>query len=101
LGEPLLVAVLFFNINFTKMDEKIFIHEDVESLKYFSDKNGICAYCNRATSYAMQGANIVGVFYTQNQLKSFYEHNKHKENLPIIYYYDEKRWNNRVPKNSN
>jgi hypothetical protein len=73
----------------------IHIHSDIDGLKYFSDKNGICAYSNRIVAYAMQDADIVGVFYTVKQAEAFYESNKHKENLPIIYFWDEKRWNNR------
>ncbi len=73
----------------------IHIHGDVEGLKYFSDKNGVCAHSNRAVAYAMQDADIVAVFYTVKQAEDFYEHNKHKQNLPAIYYWDENRWNNR------
>lgn len=70
----------------------IHIHTDVDDLKYFSDKNGVSAYDNRVISYAMQGANIVGVFYTKIQAFVFYNKNKNKENLRILYYWDENRW---------
>jgi hypothetical protein len=73
----------------------IHIHGDVDGLKYFSDINGVCAYSNMAVAYAMQDADIVGIFYTTKQAKEFYERNKLKENLPVIYFWDEKRWNNR------
>ena len=73
----------------------IHIHGDVEGLKYFSDKNGVCAYSSRAVAYAMQDADIVAVFYTTKQAQDFYNSNKDKENLPVIYFWDEKRWNNR------
>lgn len=81
--------------------EKIHIHTDIESLMFFSDKNGVCAYNSRVMAYAMQHEHIVGVFYNKKQLESFYEHNKHKEGLPIIYFWDEKRWNDFIQKNTN
>ena len=74
------------------MNETIFLHEDVENLKYFVDKNGISGSIFNIGSqpilYAMQKENIVGVFYNIKQAISFYENNKYKENLPIIYYYN-------------
>ena len=73
----------------------IHIHADIDGLKYFSDKNGVCAYSSRIVAYAMQDAHIVGVFYTLKQAQDFYEKNKYKQNLPILYYWDENRWNNR------
>ena len=73
----------------------IHIHGDVDGLKYFSDKNGVCAYSNLIVAYAMQDENVVGVFYTTEQAERFYKINEFKENLPVIYFWDEKRWNNR------
>jgi len=73
----------------------IHIHYDIDGLKYFSDKNGICAYSNRIVAYAMQHEHIVGVFYTIKQVPDFYERNKYNVNLPVVYYWDENRWNNR------
>lgn len=70
----------------------IHIHTEVENLKYFSSKHGVCAYSNRAIAFAMQGANIVGVFYTKQQMINFYEWNKHKEYIEPIYYWDEALW---------
>jgi hypothetical protein len=74
---------------------EVHIHGDVEGLKYFSDKNGVCAYSPRSIAYAMQNADIVGVFYTTKQAQRFYEHNKYERNLPVLYYWDENRWSNR------
>jgi hypothetical protein len=49
---------------------------------------------NRIVSYAMQDADIVRVFYTIEQMKNFYENNR-LDKLEPIYFWDEKRWNNR------
>jgi hypothetical protein len=73
----------------------IHIHGDTDGLRYFSDKNGICAYNDRVVAYAMQDSDIVGVFYTIQQAQSFYEYNKFKDNLPVLFYWDESRWKNR------
>ena len=71
----------------------IHIHTDVENLIYFSDKNGISPDPARLVAYAMQGADIVKVFYLPKQAIEFYELNAHKEDLPVIYYWDESKWN--------
>jgi hypothetical protein len=76
--------------------DKIFIHSDVENLKFFTDKNGIAlatgTALDRAIAYAMQGANIVGVFYTDIQAQQFYNAKRYEENLLVIGYFDEPRW---------
>jgi hypothetical protein len=81
----------------------IHIHSDVDGLKYFSDKNGVCAYSNRAVAYAMQNEHIVGLFYTEKQAKDFYEQHKHTcisgKLLPILFYWDESRWDKIHKKN--
>lgn len=70
--------------------ETIHIHTDIENLKYFVDKNGLRTCSDRLVAYAMQNEHIVGVFYTLKQANAFYEKNKFNDNLPIIYYWDEK-----------
>ena len=77
--------------------ERIFIHNEVEDLRYFKDLNGINGLVgnNRIVSYAMQKENIVGVFYTMEQARKFYEVNKYKENLPVIYFWNEELYNKR------
>jgi hypothetical protein len=70
----------------SKMD-KIFIHNDVENLKFFKDKNGVIASSYRITHYAMQGSNIVRVFYNRNHAIEYYARNRYVQNLPIIYFY--------------
>ena len=76
--------------------DKIFIHSDVENLIFFIDKNGIAlatgTALDRAISYAMQGSDIVGVFYTNKQAQQFYESKRYEENLPIIGFFDVSRW---------
>ena len=76
--------------------DKIFIHSDVENLKFFTDRNGIAlatgTALDRAISYAMQGADIVGVFYTDRQAQQFYESKRYEENLPVIGFFDVSRW---------
>ena len=71
------------------MKELVFIHEDVENLAYFSDANGVSAYNNRIILYAMQLSDIVGIFYTKKQAIEFYERNKFKSDLPIIYKFNQ------------
>lgn len=73
----------------------IHIHGDIDGLKYFSDKNGVCAYSSRYIAYAMQDSHIVEVFYTTKQAQDYYQYNKHKDNIPILFYWDENRWINR------
>jgi hypothetical protein len=70
-------------------NETIHIHNDVENLCYFLNKDGIKPLTDRAISYAMQGENIVGIFYTKEQAISFYNKNKYALNLPILYYWSE------------
>lgn len=72
--------------------ETIFIHSDVENLRFFTDKNEIALSGNRAVSYAMQGSDIVGVFYTDKQATQFYESKKYEKNLPVIGFFDVSRW---------
>lgn len=78
-----------------KTSDTIFIHEDVENLKFFVDKFGIPCSCSRAILYAMQGADVVGIFYTNDQASSFYDRNKYKENLPVIGKFSTERWDDR------
>ena len=75
--------------------ETLHIHTEVEDLKFFSDKNGVSAYSDRVVSYAMQGSNVVGIFYNNSQAVYFYENNKYTKALNPIYFWDEVRWNNR------
>ena len=75
------------------MNDKIFIHSDVENLRYFTDKNGITAMYSRLVSYAMQGADIVKVFYDNYTARRYYETNRYTENLPVIYYFNESLFN--------
>jgi len=72
--------------------DKIFIHSDVENLRFFTDKNGISLSSDRALSYAMQGSDIVGVFYTDKQAQQFYESKRYEENLHVIGFFDASRW---------
>ena len=72
--------------------DKIFINSDVQNLRFFKDKNGIPLSGDRAVSYAMQGADIVGVFYTDRQAQQFYESKRYEENLPVIGFFDVSRW---------
>lgn len=70
----------------------IHIHTDVQSLIYFSDKHGVCAYAPWYIAYAMQNEHVVGAFKTVQQIEEFYEENKFIEDLPIKFFWDEKRW---------
>jgi hypothetical protein len=69
----------------------IHIHTDVENLRFFRDCNGI-RYLKtplaNPVAYAMENEHVVGVFYSTNQLKFFYEYNNYKQNLPITLYLD-------------
>lgn len=75
-----------------KIMDKIFIHSDVQNLRFFKDKNGIPLSGDRAVSYAMQGADIVGVFYTDRQAQQFYESKRYEENLHVIGFFDKSCW---------
>ena len=69
--------------------DKIFIHNDVENLKYFSNKHGISAgIFGRATHYAMQGSDIVRIFHNKNEAIEYYNKNRYRENIPVIYFYN-------------
>jgi len=67
----------------------IHFHTDTENLKYFVDKNGIRCIYDRVVAYAMQGENIVKLFYDLKSAQLFYIENWHKT-FPIIYFFDEK-----------
>ena len=71
----------------------IFIHNDVENLRFFSNKYGISASSDRITHYAMQGGDIVRVFYNQKDAVDYYKKNRYTENLPVIYFFDQEKWN--------
>ena len=73
--------------------DKIFIHNDVENLKYFSNKHGISAgIFGRATHYAMQGSDIVRIFHNKNEAIEYYNKNRYRDNIPVIYFYNRKLW---------
>lgn len=72
--------------------DKIFIHSDVENLRFFTDKNGIALSGDRAISYAMQGAVIVAIFYTESQARQFYVSNRYEEDIHAIGIFDVSRW---------
>lgn len=76
----------------------IHIHTEKDSLNYFSDKNGVSAYSERAVAFAMQGANITRIFFTLKEAKEYYELNKYKDDLPEVYFWDERRWYNSTEK---
>ena len=70
----------------------IHIHTDVENLRFFRNCHRVRYFKTplaNPVAYAMENEHVVGVFYTTNQLKSFYEHNYYKQNLPITLYLDE------------
>lgn len=84
----------------------IHIHSDVEILVYFTDKNGLSAFNKDAIGYAMQGENIVQVFYNRGNegfgfknAEQYYIENKYKENLPIIYFWNQEIWDKLHKKN--
>ena len=69
--------------------DKIFIHNDVENLKYFSNKHGISAgIFGRATHYAMQGSDIVRIFHNKNEAIEYYNKNRYRENWK----YSKRKW---------
>ena len=73
--------------------DKIFIHNDVENLRFFSNKYGISASSDRITHYAMQGSDIIRVFYNQKDAIDYYNKNRYTEKLPVIYFFDQEKWN--------
>ena len=73
----------------------IHIHENEIGLMFFTDKNGVPAYNSRIFAYAMQEADIVGIFYTKEQAESFYELNRFKDNLPVLYKWNQELWDKR------
>jgi len=79
--------------------DKIFIHNDVENLRYFSNIHGVQASPDRVTHYAMQGSDIVRVFHTKNDASEYYHKNRYTENIPVIYFFDQKRWDKINPSN--
>jgi hypothetical protein len=75
------------------MKETVHIHDDVENLCFFVNKYGLKPIIDGAISYAMQGKNIVRVFYTKEQAIGFYNENKYALNLPILYYWSQDLFN--------
>ncbi len=71
------------------------IHEDVQNLIYFVDKNGIPAFDSRILLYAMEGSNVIAAFYTKEQCISYCNNNFDKKDLPVLYTFSEKEWNTR------
>ena len=71
--------------------DKIFIHNDVENLRFFSNKHGISASSDRITHYAMQGSDIIRVFYNQKDAIDYYNKNRYTEKLPVIYFFDQEK----------
>ena len=71
------------------MKDSIFIHDDIDSLKYFKDINGISPLPDRVVGYAMQGANIVKIFYSSKMAIDFYNQNRYTENIPVLYRFDD------------
>ena len=41
----------------------------------------------------MQGGDIVRVFYNQKDAVDYYDKNRYKSDLPIIYFFDQEKWN--------
>ena len=72
--------------------DKIFIHNDVENLRFFSNKHGISASSDRITHYAMQGSDIVRVFYNKKDAIDYYNRNRYTSDLPIIYFFDQEKF---------
>lgn len=77
------------------MEDKIFIHNDTYNLQFFKNKEGHICGSDRVLSYAMQGEYIVGVFYTNEQAVRFYENNQFKDDLPILYRFNQELWDNK------
>lgn len=73
--------------------DKIFIHNDTENLRFFSDKNGIPCSSYRITHYAMQGSDIVKIFYNQKDAIEFYNKKRYVANLPVLYFFNEEKYN--------
>jgi hypothetical protein len=76
--------------------DKIFIHNDVENLRFFSNKYGVSCSYERITHYAMQAGDIVRVFYNQRDAVEYYKKNRYTENLPVIYYFDKDKFDKEI-----
>ena len=81
--------------------DKIFIHNDVENLKYFSNKYGISASSDRITQYAMQGSDIIKLFYNTNDANEYYNKNRYVSDLPILFYFDGEKFNKSLTNSDN